>query len=85
VLHAAPGVSEALVVGVPDPVAGEALKGYVTVHPGAAVSEQELLLHCSKHLEDFMVPRLIQIVDELPHNASGKLSRRTLQATVAHA
>ena len=84
VLHSAPGVSEALVVGVPDLVAGESLKGYVTLHPGAVVSDQDLLLHCSKYLEDFMVPRLIEIVAELPHNASGKLARRQLQMTMGH-
>ena len=79
VLHAAAGVNEALVVGVPDPVTGEAIIGYVTLRPGAAISEQELLLHCSRTLEDFMVPRSIQIVAELPHNSSGKLSRRALK------
>jgi long-chain acyl-CoA synthetase len=79
VLHSAVGVSEALVVGVPDPVAGEALKAFVTIAPHATVSEQELLFHCSKHLEDFMVPRSIEIVPELPHNASGKLARRAVQ------
>jgi amino acid adenylation domain-containing protein len=80
VLHAASGVVEALVVGVPDAVTGEAVKGYVTLAPGAAVSEQDLLLHCSKYLEDFMVPRSIEIVAELPHNQSGKLSRRAVKA-----
>jgi amino acid adenylation domain-containing protein len=81
VLHGAPGVNEAIVVGVPDPVAGEALKGFVTLLPGAEVSEQDLLFHCSKQLEDFMVPRTIEIVAELPHNASGKLARRVAQAS----
>jgi amino acid adenylation domain-containing protein len=83
VLHAMPGVTEALVTGVPDPVAGEALQAFVTVHPGTVLSEQQLLQHCSRQLEDFMVPRSIEIVAELPHNASGKLSRRALLAPVA--
>ena len=45
VLHGAPGVVEALVVGRPDAVMGEALHGYVTIAPGAAVTERSLLLY----------------------------------------
>ncbi|HET7218509.1 MAG TPA: AMP-binding protein [Vicinamibacterales bacterium] len=83
VLYAAPGVSEALVVGVPDDVVGEALIAYVTLHPGSAVSARDLRAHCAEHLEDFMVPREIEIVRDLPHNTSGKLSRRVLQESIA--
>lgn len=79
VLHGAPGVSEALVVGVPDELLGEAVKGFVTLAPGASTTEQAILSHCAVHLEDFMMPRAVEIVDELPHNGSGKLARRTLQ------
>jgi long-chain acyl-CoA synthetase len=83
VLHGAPGVSEALVVGVPDDLLGEAVKGFVTLAPGASTTEQAILSHCAVHLEDFMVPRAIEIVDDLPHNGSGKLARRTLQMSAA--
>lgn len=76
VLHAAPGVCEAVVVGISDPVVGEALKAYVTLHAGERATEQEILLHCSRHLEDFMVPGSVEIVPALPHTASGKLVRR---------
>jgi long-chain acyl-CoA synthetase len=83
VLYGAAGVSEALVLGVPDPVVGEALIAYVTLHPGAPPTVRDLRAHCAAHLEDFMVPREIEIVPELPHNASGKLSRRVLQESIA--
>jgi long-chain acyl-CoA synthetase len=83
VLHGAPGVTEALVIGVPDPVVGEALIGYVTLDPDAMVTPRELRMHCARHLEDFMLPRDIEIVRELPHNGSGKLSRRILRQSVA--
>ena len=83
VLHGAAGVVEALVVGMPDPVVGEALKAFVTLAPRATSSEQDLLFHCSKYLEDFMVPRSIEIVADLPHNVSGKLSRRAVMTGTA--
>ncbi len=81
VLHGAPGVSEAVVIGVPDPLVGEALQAYVTLQPGADVTSRDLLLHCSKNLEDFMVPRSVEIVATLPHTPSGKLARREVLAS----
>jgi amino acid adenylation domain-containing protein len=76
VLHAAPGVSEAVVVGVPDALLGQALHAYVTLRPGASVTARDILLYCSKHLEDFMVPGIVEVVSTLPHTSSGKLARR---------
>ena len=81
VLHGAPGVSEAVVIGVADLLVGEALQAYVTLQPGADVTARDILLHCSKKLEDFMVPRSVEIVASLPHTSSGKLSRRDLLAS----
>jgi long-chain acyl-CoA synthetase len=78
VLHGVPGVCEAVVVGVADTLLGEALQAYVTLHPGTAVTERDILLHCSRYLEDFMVPQGVAIVASLPHTTSGKLSRREL-------
>ena len=63
-----------------DPIVGEAVKAYVTLHPGVVLTEQEILLHCSRSLEDFMVPRSVEIVAVLPHTSTGKLARRELQA-----
>ena len=83
VLHAAPGVCEAIVIGVPDPIVGEAVKGYVTLESGASTTVADILHYCSKHLEDFMVPQSVDVVAELPHNASGKLARRALQSACA--
>jgi long-chain acyl-CoA synthetase len=83
VLHAAAGVSEAVVVGVPDELAGEVVKAFVTLHADAKTTDQEILQHCARHLEDFMVPKSIEIVASLPHTSSGKLARRELlQASV---
>ena len=78
VLHSAPGVSEAVVIGVADALMGEALEAFVTLMPGTATGEREILAHCAKHLEDFMVPRSVSVVDALPRTTTGKLARRAL-------
>jgi long-chain acyl-CoA synthetase len=74
-LYAHPGVVEAVVVGVPDAVLGQAVKA-VVVLADPAVTEGELVRHCAKLLEDFMVPKSIEFRTSLPKTDTGKVSRR---------
>jgi long-chain acyl-CoA synthetase len=83
VLHALAGVAHAAVVGVPDEVLGSAIKAFLTLTPGARLSEQEVLRHCRAHLEDFMVPKFVEFRDHLPTTATGKVSKRALAAVGA--
>jgi long-chain acyl-CoA synthetase len=73
VLHMLPGVT-AVVVGVPDPTAGEAVKAFI-VSNGHALTESEVIAHCRAHLEDFMVPKFVEFRTELPMTSSGKISK----------
>lgn len=75
VLHALPGVVEALVAGVPDPVLGQSIKAFVVLGD-PKLTERDVLRHCARHLEDYMVPKAIEFVAALPKTDSGKLSRR---------
>ncbi|TGQ42049.1 AMP-binding protein [Mesorhizobium sp. M00.F.Ca.ET.216.01.1.1] len=75
VLHAHPGIAEAVVVGVPDPVLGHAIAALV-VSSDPALSEKDVIRHCARHLEDFMVPKIIEFRMELPKTDTGKVSRR---------
>lgn len=75
--HAA--VYETCVVGVPDPVWGEAVKAVVVLRPGHTASQADLMAHCRDLLADFKKPRSIDFVSELPKNANGKLSRKDVK------
>jgi len=80
VLYALPGVREAAVVGVPDPILGSAIKAVIVPAQHGCLTEREVLLHCALHLEDLMVPKTVEFRPELPKTDSGKISRRQVQA-----
>jgi acyl-CoA synthetase (AMP-forming)/AMP-acid ligase II len=78
VLHAARGVRDVAVVGVPDPVLGAAVYAHVSPQPDMRLDELELRGHCLSRLEDFKVPRRIVVHEELPRTGNGKIDRRAL-------
>jgi acetyl-CoA synthetase len=78
-----PTVVEAGVIGVPDPVAGEVVKAFVTLHAGSAPSDElrlELIGFARTRLGAAVAPRDISFDQHLPHTKSGKIMRRLLKA-----
>ena len=78
VLYRLPGVREAAVIGVKDPVLGQGICAYVVVD-NPELSEQDVLAHCRANLESFMLPQSVQICDSLPKTNSGKIAKRELR------
>jgi amino acid adenylation domain-containing protein len=78
VLHALAGVVEAAVVGVDDPVLGQAIRAYVHRAAGAALDERTVIRHCLERLEPFMVPRQVVFTGAFPRSANGKVDKRAL-------
>jgi acetyl-CoA synthetase len=78
-----PAVSEAAVIGIPDPIAGETVKAFVALNRGYVASEElrkDLLGHARKRLGPAVAPKAIDFRETLPHTRSGKLMRRLLKA-----
>jgi acyl-coenzyme A synthetase/AMP-(fatty) acid ligase len=77
-----PDVLEAGVVSVPDSHWGERPKAFITVKEGKSLKGEELI-DWAKHkseISKFMVPREVEIVDELPKTSTGKVKKNVLRA-----
>ncbi len=79
VLYGHPAVREAAVVGVPDKYRGETVKAYVSLKPGATVTEEELIGFCKQQMAAYKYPRSIEFVEDLPKTTTGKILRRELR------
>ncbi|HLJ68753.1 MAG TPA: long-chain fatty acid--CoA ligase [Chloroflexota bacterium] len=75
VLYEHSAVREAAVVGMPDPVWGEAVMAVVSLKPDRSASADELRAHMRRNLARYKVPKTFIIVDELPKSAAGKIVR----------
>ena len=78
VLYELEDVVEAAVIGVPDEILGEAIKAFVVLKPESGLTEKEILAHCKKNLEDFMIPKYIEFRDSLPKTSTGKITKKEL-------
>jgi acetyl-CoA synthetase len=78
-----PAVAEAGVIGKPDPIAGESVKAFVELRPGATPGPElarELLGFARIRLGAVVAPKEIEFVDLVPKTRSGKIMRRLLKA-----
>jgi fatty-acyl-CoA synthase len=78
-----PRVRAAAVIGVPDPVFGEAAHAYVVTTPGATVTGEELAELVGGELAAEWVPGTFEFVDALPLTAIGKVNTSALRARYA--
>ena len=79
VLFAHKSIVEAAVIGVPDANFGEAVHAFVVLKDGVETTSEEIISYCAKHLVKYKVPKIVEILDELPKNTTGKILRRSLK------
>ncbi|PWN41955.1 acetyl-CoA synthetase-like protein [Ceraceosorus guamensis] len=82
-LSSHPAVLECAVVARKDPKWQEVGHAFVVLRPDHRASEKELQEHCRKHMSKFAVPKFVDLVAELPKNATGKLQKNVLRERVA--
>jgi len=74
-----PKVADVAVIGIPDDEAGEIPKAFVTTPPGETVTLEEIQALVSEHLVSYKQIRELEIIDEIPKSASGKILRKDLR------
>ena len=73
-----PGVSEAVVYGIPDRKYGQVVGAAIV--PAGEITDSELVAYCREYLADFKVPTVIHVVESIPRTPTGKVQRPRMAA-----
>jgi long-chain acyl-CoA synthetase len=82
-IYSLPAVQDVVVIGVPDHLLGESICAFVAARDGEKLSVQQIKRICSERLENYMVPKHVLFLSELPRTVNGKLSRKLIMEQCA--
>ena len=74
-----PGVVESAVIGVRHPDFGEGVTAVLVVSPGVVLDANAMMAALKAQLASYKVPKAIEVVDDLPRNAMGKVQKNLLR------
>jgi fatty-acyl-CoA synthase len=74
------GVLEVAVIGVPHEKWGEMVLALVVVEAGSGITGEAVIAHCRAELAGYKCPKEVELRDELPRTATGKLQKFRLRA-----
>ena len=75
-----PDIQQAAVIGVPDERLGEVGMAFVVLRPGADATPDVIVAWSRDEMANYKAPRRVEVVDELPVNATGKVVKDELRA-----
>lgn len=75
------GIVEAAVIGIADERWGQVGRAFIVRSPDSRLSANDVVAHCDGRLARYKIPREVVFVDQLPHNAAGKLLKQALPRT----
>jgi acyl-CoA synthetase (AMP-forming)/AMP-acid ligase II len=76
-----PDIAQVAVIGVPSERWGETVKACVVPRSGCVIDPAEVIAFCRERLAHYKCPTSVDVVDELPRNASGKILKTELRRT----
>ncbi|MEH7246008.1 AMP-binding protein, partial [Neobacillus niacini] len=78
-LNKHPDIAESAVIAVPSPIGEDDIKACIVLKQGSNLSCMDIVEYCFRSLGYLMVPRLIEIYDELPRTPTGKILKSALR------
>lgn len=79
-IYGHPAILEVAVIGIPSEKWGEEVKACVVAKPGMEIEQNDVIAYTRERIAPFKCPKSIDIIPEMPRNASGKILRRQLRA-----
>ena len=77
-LYKHPKIQAAAVVATKDELRGEIPKAVIVLREGETATEREIQKYCMQYFANYKVPKLVDFIDELPKNATGKIDKKSL-------
>ena len=72
-------ITEVAVIGVEDETWGESVMAFIALREGANMEYADLKSWCEGKMSSYKIPKAIRIIDALPRNAMGKVTKPKLK------